>query len=135
VAEGIPARLSIGEARRFGLVVGPAFLVLGALLWWRGRPSSPLVFGAIGTALVFLGVVLPAALVPVRRVWMGAAVGISKVTTPILMGVVYFGVLTPIGMVRRLLGHTPLKPQPGGDSLWVVRDLHARKPEDMEHQF
>jgi hypothetical protein len=66
---------------------------------------------------------------------MGAAAGISKVTTPIFMGVVYFGVLTPVAMVQRLLGRSPLKRQPGRDSLWVVRDLHARKPEDMEHQF
>ena len=135
MADGIPTRLKVGEARQFGLAVGAAFLGLGALLWWRGRAPSPLVFGAIGTALIFFGAVLPSALVPVRRLWMGAAERISKVTTPIFMGVVYFGILTPIGLGRRLLGHSPLERQPGNDSLWVIRDERTRRPDDMEHQF
>jgi hypothetical protein len=135
MAEGISARLKIDEARKFGLVVGAAFLALGALLWWRGRRMSPLVFGAIGAALILLGVVLPSALVQVRRIWMGAAERISRVTTPIFMGVVYFGILTPIGVLRRRLGHSPLEQLPGNESLWVVRDAGTRKPEDMEHQF
>ena len=135
MADGIPARLRVAEARKFGLAVGAVFLGLGALLWWRGRASSPLVFGAIGTALIFLGALIPAALVPVRRVWMGVAEGISKVTTPIFMGVVYFGILTPIGLGRRLFGNSPVKRQSDSDSLWIVRDDRTRKPEDMEHQF
>ena len=135
MAEGIPARLSRGEARRFGLLVGAAFLALGALLWWRGRPSSALVFGSVGAALLLFGVMLPGPLVPVRRVWMGLAAGISKLTTPIFMGIVYFGVLTPTGVVRRLFGHSPLRPRPTKGSLWVIRDGGGRHPADMEHQF
>jgi hypothetical protein len=117
------------------LVVGAAFLALGALLWWRGRPTSALVVGALGAALLLFGVVLPAALVPVRRGWMGMALVLSKVTTPIFLGVVYFGVLTPTGIARRLFGRGPLKPQPTGSSRWVARDSRARPPEDMQHQF
>lgn len=135
MADRIPARLKKAEARQFGLAVGAAFLALGALVWWRGRRTSPEVFGAIGTALLLLGILLPAALVPVRRMWMAAAEGISKVTTPVFMGIVYFGILTPIGVVRRRFGHSPLERRPGSDSLWSVRDTGTRKPEDMEHQF
>ena len=135
MAEGISAGLSRGEARRFGLLVGATFVVLGALQWWRGRPSFALVLGAVGAALLLLGVVLPGALVPVRRVWMSMALGISKVTTPIFMGAVYFVVLTPVGVVRRLLGSSPLKPRPSGASHWVVRTARERAREDMQHQF
>jgi hypothetical protein len=116
-------------------VVGAAFLALGALLWWRGRPSSALVLGALGAALLLCGVMLPGALVPVRRLWMGMAMVMSKVTTPIFMGIVYFVILTPAGIARRLFGNGPLKPQPKGSSRWVARDARARQPEDMQHQF
>jgi hypothetical protein len=135
VADGIPARLKVVEARKFGLAVGAVFLGLAGLLWWRGRASSPLVFGALGIALILLGALIPAALVPVRRMWMGIAEGISKVTTPIFMGIVYFGILTPIGLGRRLFGHSPVKRPSDGESLWIVREARERKPEDMEHQF
>ena len=135
MADAIPARLSRGEARRFGLAVGTAFLALGAVLWWRGRPTSALVFGALGAALLLFGVMLPGALVPVRRGWMGMAAGLSKVTTPVFMGVVYFGVLTPTGVALRLFGRRPLKSRPTGQSRWITRDARARSPEDMQHQF
>jgi hypothetical protein len=135
MAEGISAGLSRGEARRFGLLVGATFAVLGALQWWRGRPSFALVLGVVGAVLLLLGMVLPGALVPVRRLWMGMATGISKVTTPIFMGVVYFVALTPVGAVRRLVGSSPLRSRSSGDSRWVARGSRARAPEDMEHQF
>lgn len=133
---GIPARLSHrDEARRFGLTVGGAFLVLGAIALLRGRRTFALVFGVVGVVLVLCGTLLPHALVPVRRVWMGVATAMSKVTSPIFLGVVYFGLFTPVGAVRRLFGLGPLKPQPSGSSRWVVRDSGARTRGDMEHQF
>jgi saxitoxin biosynthesis operon SxtJ-like protein len=135
MAEGIPARLSRSEARRFGLTVGAAFLGLSALLAWRGRPSPAMVCGVLGSVLILFGAVLPGALVPVRRVWMSMALAISKVTTPIFLGVVYFAVFTPIGVVRRLAGRNPMKPRPTGGSFWVARDSGGPQPDDMTHQF
>jgi hypothetical protein len=112
VAKGISARLSREEARRFGLVVGAAFLALGLLVWWRGRPLASQVFGAIGAALILSGLMLPDALRPVHRAWMRLALGISKVTTPVFLGLIYFGIITPIGLFRRLLGHDTVRPKP-----------------------
>jgi hypothetical protein len=116
-------------------VVGAAFLALGALLFWRGHTRSALVSGSLGALLVLLGAALPDSLRPVYRLWMGMAVAISKVTTPIIMGVVYFGVMTPIGLIRRLAGRNPIKPRVGTGSLWVQRDGQRDRAEDMEHQF
>src|SRR5207249_5300275 len=47
----VPARLSAAEGRRFGLSVGGMFLVLGAVLWWRGHATAP-VPAALGALLV-----------------------------------------------------------------------------------
>jgi saxitoxin biosynthesis operon SxtJ-like protein len=134
VAEGISARLSPGEARRFGLVVGAAFLVLGALLWWRGRLMTSQVFWGVGAALILFGIILPRALVPVHRAWMGLALAISKVTTPVFLGAIYFLVITPIGLVRRVFGHDALKSKQTGNSFWVPRSS-GPEPSDMKHQF
>jgi hypothetical protein len=133
VGEGISARLSSTEARRFGLVVGSAFLALGFLVWWRGRPLTAQVFWVVGAALILFGIVLPDALGPVYRAWMALALAISKVTTPIFLGLVYFGILTPIGLVRRLLGYDALKRRPAAESLWVSRDVGKRST--MKRQF
>ena len=135
MAEGISARLKKDEARKFGLAVGAVFIGLGAFSWWRGHRVAPPIFLVIGALLFVFGAVLPTALVPVRRMWMGAAERSSRVTTPIFMGVVYFGLLTPIGLLRRWVWHSPLERRSDKESFWFVREGHTPKPEDMEHQF
>ena len=132
---GIPARLSRAEARRFGLVVGAAFLLLGAMLLWRGRPLPARVSGFVGGTLFLLGIVLPSVLLPVRRVWMAMALGISKVTTPLLLGVMYFGVIAPLGLVRRILRRDSLRARPSDRTLWVDRNPAGGRMTDMERQF
>jgi membrane-bound ClpP family serine protease len=135
MAARAPAGLSRNEARRFGLVVGTAFLLLGTLLWWRSLATPGHVLQAIGTALLVFGLIVPDLLSPIYRMWMAGALAISKVTTPILMGVLYFGVLTPAGMLRRVFGQDPLRARRSGESLWVARAGEKRSAADMEHQF
>ena len=135
MAARIPARLSRREGRPFGLTVGTAFLVLAALLWWRGRPVTAELFFALGMLLGTLGLIAPGVLHPVQRVWMAGAVLMSKVTTPVFLGLVYFGVMTPIGIVRRVFGDNPLKHRGADGSSWVNRKRGGPEQTTMEHQF
>jgi hypothetical protein len=91
-------------------------------------------FWGLGAALILLGIILPHALVPVHRVWMGLALAISKVTTPVFLGCVYFGIITPIGLVRRWFGYDAIRSRRPGDSFWVPRDS-GQERSDMTHQF
>ena len=131
---GIPARLSARQGRKFGFTVGIAFLVLAALLhWWRHRETAALIFAAIGTALVLAALVAPTALGPVEKAWMGLAHVLSKVTTPIFMGVVYFVVVTPIGLLMRVVGRRPLVHAERDNGFWMAPPSGGRS--DMTHQF
>ena len=136
MAGTVPARLTPAQqGRKFGLTVGLAFLVIAAISAWRGHVLPPRIFGGIGGALVLGGLVLPAALLRVERAWMGFAHALSKVTTPIFMGLVYFLVFTPFGLVRRLLGKNGLVHQPVADSYWIPLDRAARANRSMRRQF
>lgn len=132
MAGRVPARLSRAEGRRFGLTLGLAFLALGGLLLWRGRESLAIVAGVLGVLLVAAGSVAPGSLGPVYHGWMRFALLLSKVTTPVFLGIIYFLVLTPLGVLRRLLGRDPVARAPS-DSLWVAlpEDRHS----DLERQF
>ena len=135
MAEGIPARLTAAEGRKFGLTVGAAFIVIGGVLTWRGKQRSAIVAFAIGGVLVLAGLVVPTALGPVERAWMGLAHLISKITTPIFMGIVYFVVMTPIGLVRRLSGKSPIAPTTRPESRWELHEPPVMVGESMERQF
>lgn len=133
MADRIPARLSAAEGRKFAFTVGIAFLVLGAIVWWRGGLTVAKVFGGLGGVLMVLGVAVPSYLGPVQRAWMGLAHLISKVTTPIFMGIVYFVVITPISFLMRLFGKRPLAVK-SAPSYWTPREPGQRQS-DLERQF
>ena len=67
-----------------------------------------MVFGAFAAVLFLLGLLVPQKLEGVEKAWMSLAHVISRVTTPIFMGIVYFVVLSPIGAIRRMAGANPI---------------------------
>jgi len=133
MADGIPARLTPAENRKFALSVGAAFLVLGGLLWYRGRLNGAAVAAGVGSVLMLAGVVLPVRLGPVHRGWLMLAKAISAVTTPVFLGVVYFLLFLPVGAVLRLVGRDPLAAK-GRESFWHARTGAGRRS-DLTRQF
>ena len=134
MADRIPARLSAAEGRKFAFTVGAAFLILSALLWWRERQAVAIALGAIGSSLALLGLTVPTRLGPLNGAWMGLAHLISKVTTPIFMGAVFFIAITPISLLMRLFGKVPLRTKPGASTYWHVREPGATAG-DLTRQF
>ena len=130
-----PARpTSLSELRKFGFLVGGAFLVIAALLFWRQKPAVIVnTIGAVGALLAVFGLVAPRLLAQVYKGWMRFAIALSKITTPIFMGVIYFVLLAPLGAVMRLFGRNPLR-RNLGDTDWVTRPAAARAS-TLERQF
>jgi hypothetical protein len=126
--------LTAKEGRAFAFPVGIAFLVLTGITWWRGHDLAMQIFGSLSGLLLVAGALVPSHLGPAYRAWMGLAHAISKVTTPIFMGVVYFVVLTPIGILRRMLGGDPMKHPAVEDSYWRTRPENKRRG-DLNRQF
>ena len=106
--------------RNFGLVVGGVFVALSA--WWLFRGKFPLVAPyvlALGTTLVLLGLIWPRALVWPNRLWMGLAEVMSFVMTRVILAIVFFLLVTPIGLIRKLVGGDPLNRRANkSDSYW-----------------
>lgn len=128
--------LEAKEGRKFGLTVGIAFGLLAAFLLWREHMLVARIFGGIGGALVLGGLLIPRQLKPVERGWMWMAHQISKVTTPIVMGIVYFLVVTPIGLGFRILKGNPLVHSADAQNgYWVSREQPDAAEIDMRRQF
>ena len=135
LATRIPAGLTRTAGRRFAFTVGGAFLGLAGLAWWRDHVRAAVVLAVVGGVLVLGGLALPGHLGPVYRAWMGLGRAISKVTSPIFLGLVYFLVFTPFGLIMRLTGRRTLVPSATGVSWWISRGSQRRQRKDMERQF
>ena len=132
MAHGIPARLSPAEGRKFALTVGAAFVALAGFTWGRGHQKVATVAGALGAAFIVAGLLAPGQLGLVYRGWMAFGLALSKITTPIFMGVVYFLVIAPIGILRRAFGRNALIAR-GTTTVWSTRDTAASS--DLNRQF
>ena len=115
--------------------MGAAFLTLAAVLWWKDRTTGAAIAATAGTALIVAGLAVPTALGPVERAWMTFARSLSKVTTPIVMGIVYFLVIFPIGFAMRILNRSPLAVKAPNNSFWVPRAGEEDRRGGMKHQF
>ena len=135
MATRVSTRLTPSEGRRFGLTVGSAFIVLAGVAWWRGHPWAAYTFGSVGGGLAIAGLLLPTRLGAVERAWMALAHAISRVTTPIVMSVLYFVVLTPVGLMRRIVAKNPLVHEAAAAGYWKQRPEGARRSASMERQF
>jgi hypothetical protein len=96
--------------RSFALTTGGIVVALfGLLLPWLldlGFPIWPWVLGAV---LGVWGLAAPASLRPVYRGWMRFGLLASRITTPIILGIVFYVVIMPMGLVMRLFGHDPMR--------------------------
>ena len=135
MARRIPTGLEAKEGRKFGLTVGTAFLVLGGIALWRGRVLPTQILWGLGGLLILGAALLPAKLKPVERAWMAMALQISKVMTPIVMGIVYFLVLTPIALVMRSTRGNPLVHRTDATGYWFTKGEGQDAKSDMRRQF
>jgi hypothetical protein len=125
------------RGRRFALTLFGAFAVLASLAAWRDRQTAMLVFGSLAAVIGILGVAAPAFLQPVENAWMAFAHALSRITTPIFMGIVYFLLLAPVGLIRRATGRNALVRHLKDDSYWVRRSSSDAEKirRRMERQF
>lgn len=122
--------------RTFGLVFTAFFALVS--LW-------PLLFGnpfRLWAALVAAGVLAvslaaPQFLTPLNRAWMLLGLAMHRVVNPLVMGIMFFIVITPMGLLMRALGKDllRLKREPGAASYWIERKPPGPAPESMRNQF
>jgi hypothetical protein len=124
------------DLRKFGLMVGGVFLGL-ALLFWIPKWHKAWYWWLIvpGAPLVLLGAVLPRSLKWIYVGWMTLAMILGAIVSTILLTLLFFLIVVPMGLVSRVVGKDFLsqKLSPQASSYWIVRDISKPK-EKHEHE-
>ncbi len=123
------------ELRSFGLIVGGIFGVIGvgpALWHGEGLRMWALVLAGVLTIPALL---VPRSLKPVHGIWMAIGHILGRINTAIILGVVFYGVVTPMGLVMRLMGRDPMcrRFEPDTDTYCVTQQ--PRPAGHMTRQF
>lgn len=123
------------DLRSFGLLVGGVFSVIG--LWPLLLRGEPYRFWAVGLGgmLILLGGAIPSVLAPLHRLWMWIGHILGWINTRILLGLVFYGLVTPIGIVFRLMGKDVMRQVFAQDSPTYRVARQPRPRGHMKYQF
>ena len=127
------SKIKISSNRNFGLVFFVVFLIVGILPLTSGE-SIRIWSTTISFIFLILGLVNSKLLTPLNKLWLKLGIILGAVIAPIVMGVVFFLVVTPIGLVMRLLGMDLInkKYDKKIKTYWIDRDKNIGS---MKKQF
>lgn len=129
-------RVEAGSDRGFGFVFAGFFGIVSALsLWWSGgawRWALPLAAAFLLVALVY-----PRLLGPLNRLWLKFGLLLYKVMNPLILGLLFFVTIMPIGLVMRAFGKDflRLRLDRTAKSYWIDRTPPGPPPQSMRNQF
>ena len=128
--------IPMGSDRSFGIVFGLVFLIVCLFPLISGE--LPRLWASAVSALFFmLTLWRPSVLHPLNRCWFYFGLLLQRLTNPIILGLIFFLVITPIGLLMRISGRQFLKRSfdPGAASYWQEREPPGPDPNNMNRQF
>ena len=123
------------DIKSFGITMGIILFIISGLLMYYNKEIYQ-VIGIIALTFVGLGLILPAVLKPLYFVWMTFAAILGWVMTRVILSLVFYLIITPIGLLTRLIGEDFLAlKKTDSDSYWNYRDSAEELNQDYEKQF
>lgn len=128
--------IEVGSDRAFGIVFAVVFLAFA--LWPLLSGGAIRIWASIASALSLVAAAFfPQLLTHPNRLWIKFGILLGRLMSPIALGIIFYLVVTPTGLLMRLLGKDPLrlKSDPNGQSFWIPRDPPGPPPGSMTNQF
>lgn len=128
--------LPLPSDRSFGLLFVVVFALLSVWAWWYG-----LAWAAWPAALAMLTLLVallrPALLNPLNRLWMRLAQLLNRVVSPLVLGLIYFGLFTPMAWAMRLRGRDALRLRLDSKAAtyWIEREPPGPDPKSLPNQY
>ena len=128
--------LRMASDRTFGWVMGVFCAVLGLAPLLHRHPVRPLPL-ILCAAFVMAALVRASLLHPLNRLWTALARALHRLTTPLICGILFYLVVTPVGFLFRIFGNDPLqlRADAGKSTYWIERQPPGPPPESMRVQF
>tara|TARA_B100002052_G_C15417914_1_gene391439 strand:- start:13 stop:426 length:414 start_codon:yes stop_codon:yes gene_type:complete len=134
--EIINIKSSSKDLRSFGITFSIISLIIASFLYFSNALELFKIFTYIGLVFIVLGYIIPIALKPLYFVWMIIAIVLGWVMTRVILSIVFYLVITPIGIITRILGEDFLSLKNSETkSYWNNRDSIIENNQDYEKQF
>ena len=121
--------------RKFGFFFTFVFAVAAAYFYVKVSLTWFYLLAAVATMFLVVTLAKADALLPLNKLWMRFGLLLSMIVSPIVFGVIFFGLFTPIALVMRISGRDELRLRSKpSNTLWIPRS-HAIQAESFKNQF
>jgi len=122
--------------RSFGFTLAALFATLCVLSSWRGGRID-LWLLSVGAAFLIITLAAPGLLAPLNRIWSAFGRLLHAIVNPVILAILFYGTITPIGLLLRIFGHDPLRRRidPAVPSYWIHRAPPRTRKSSMKNQF
>jgi len=128
----------VGSTNRgFGIAFAIFFSFASGVKLYSGAYHWAIAFFVASAAMAATAFIAPFLLAPFNRLWTNFGAFLHKMLNPVIFGVIFFLVFTPVGATMRLFGWDALtrKYDPEADSYWIEREPPGPQPESLNQQF
>ena len=123
------------KERSFGISVGTVLLLIAAFLTWRGRITGAQLAAGVGAVLLILGLTKPMLLKWPSAVWWKFAMVLGYVNARVILTIAFLVVLTPIGLLWRVIGRDPLRRRKQNFDGWSAYPARYRDPNHFTRMY
>jgi hypothetical protein len=129
-------KVKVGSDRSFGFVFAVFCALVALVHWWLGKGTF-WGWGIAAAAFAAFSLFYSRALRPLNLLWFRFGMLLHRVVSPLILGVMFFGVFTPIAWCMRAAGKRPLNLayDPAAKSYWISRTAPAPQPGSFDRQF
>ncbi len=122
--------------RKFGFFIASVFLALAIYAYWKIWVEFAIVALSLCAVFSALALAAPNLLLPLNKLWHSFGLLIGMVVSPIVLGAIFFLLISPISLITRLFGRDELKMKKRSvDSYWVCRSPQEPSPDSFKNQY
>ena len=103
------SEVNLPSNRKFGFFFITIFLLASCYSYYIDNEIMVYILGTLCGIFLILTIINPKVLLPLNKLWMKFGILLSKIMSPIVMGLIFFGIFTPIAIFTRLLGRDELR--------------------------
>ena len=124
------------DLRKFGTIIGILLMIIAGLLFWKEKESFQTLL-MVGVILCIIGIAIPVILKPIYWIWMIFATILGWIMTRVILSLLFYAIVTPIGLLPRLFGKEfiDLKWDSTDSTYWNYRSGDDYEKEQYEKQF
>ena len=130
------SEIELPSNRKFGFFFSGVFVTTGAYFYLESNVVISYLFTALGLLFLMVTLVKADVLLPLNALWMRFGLLLAMVVSPIVLGVIFFGLFAPVGILMRVFGRDELSLKLNQkNSHWVHRNALSGQTSTFKNQF